>query len=111
MLIKILCLQNIFLSLLDQKLELFLFKAFYKLATIKLVDYLVTNKDENLTPCAICLHLSKAFQSLNFEILINLFKFHGIIGTPLKLLDNYLRTGHEFVSFKNINFGFTRNLN
>ena len=30
-------------------------------------------------------------------------KFYGIIGTPLKLLHNYLRNRHQFVAVKNIN--------
>ena len=41
-----------------------------ELATIKLVHYLVKNMDENFIPCAIYLDLSKAFDTLNFDILI-----------------------------------------
>ena len=58
---------------------------------------------ENCIPWAIYLDLSKAFDTLNFDILINKMKFYGIIGTPLKLLDNYLRNRYQFVAFKNIN--------
>ena len=72
-----------------------------ELATIKLVDYLVKNMDENFIPCAIYLDLSKAFDTLNFDILINKLKFYGIVGTPLKLLDSYLKNRHQFVDFKN----------
>ena len=72
-----------------------------ELATIKLVDYLVKNMDENFIPCAIYLDLSKAFDTLNFDILINKLKFYGIVGTPLKLLDNYLKNRHQFVDFEN----------
>ena len=59
--------------------------------------------DENLIPCAIYFDLSKTFDTLNFDILINILKFYEITGTPLKLLDNYLRNRHQFVAFKNIN--------
>ena len=59
--------------------------------------------DGNFIHCAIYLDLSKAFDTLNFDILINKLKFYGIIGTPLKLLNNYLRNRHQFVAFKNIN--------
>ena len=69
-------------------------------ATIKLVDYLVKNMDENFIPCAIYLDLSKAFDTLNFDIPINKLKFYGIVGTPLKLLDNYLKNRHQFVDLK-----------
>ena len=47
--------------------------------------------------------MSKAFDTLNFNILINKLKFYGITGTPLKLVENYLRNRHQFVAFKNIN--------
>ena len=81
----------------------FLSKHSTELATIKLVDFLVKNMDENFIPCAIYLDLSKAFDTLNFDILINNLKFYGITCTPFKLLDNYLRNRHQFVTFKNIN--------
>ena len=73
-----------------------------ELATVKLVDFLVKNMDENFIPCAIYLDLSKAFDTLNFNILINKLKFYGITGTPLKLLENYLRNRYQFVAFKYI---------
>ena len=59
--------------------------------------------DENKIPGAIYLDLSKAFDTLNFNSLINKLKFYGITGTPLKLLENYLRNRQQFVAFKNIN--------
>ena len=45
--------------------------------------------------------MSKAFDTLNFDILINKLKFYGIVGTPLKLLDNYLKNRRQFVDSKN----------
>ena len=72
-----------------------------ELATIKLV---VKNMDGNLIPCAIYLDLFKAFDTLDFDILIiKLIFFYRITGTPLKLLHNYLRNIHQFVAFKNSN--------
>ena len=70
-----------------------------ELATIKLVDYL----DDNHIPGAIYLDLSKAFDTLNFDILLSMLKFYGVVGTPLKLLNNYLRNRQQFVEFKNRN--------
>ena len=40
------------------------------LVTIKLVDYLLKNMDDNQIPGAIYLDLSKAFDTLNFYILL-----------------------------------------
>ena len=58
--------------------------------------------DENFTTCVIYLDLSKVFDTLNFDIQINKLKFYGIVGTPFKILDNYLRNRHQCVAFKNI---------
>ena len=74
-----------------------------ELATIKLVDYLLKNMDDNHIPGAIYLDLSKACDTLNFDILLSKLKFYGVVGTPLKLLDNYLRNRQQFVEFKNKN--------
>ena len=74
-----------------------------ELAAIKLVDYLLKQMDANQIPGAIYLDLSKAFDTLNFDILLSKLKFYGVVGTPLKLLDNYLRNRHQFVEFKNNN--------
>ena len=62
-----------------------------ELALIKLVDYLLKQMDANQISGAIYLHLSKAFDTLNFDILLRKLKFYGDVGTPLKLLNNYLR--------------------
>ena len=59
--------------------------------------------DANQIPGVIYLDLSKAFDTLNFDILLSKLKFYGVVGTPLKLLDNYLRNRHQFVEFKNNN--------
>ena len=51
--------------------------------------------------CTIYLDLSKAFETLSFDILPSKLKFYEVVGTPIKLLDNYLRNRHQFVEFKN----------
>ena len=63
-----------------------------ELATIKLVDYLLKQMDDNQILGAIYLDLSK-----DFDILLGKLKFYGVVGTPLKLIDNYLRNRHQFV--------------
>ena len=59
--------------------------------------------DDNQIPGAIYLDLSKAFVTLNFDVLLSKLKFYGVVGTPLKLLDNDLRNRHQFVEYKNNN--------
>ena len=41
-----------------------------ELATIKLVDYLLKQMDDNQIPCAIYLDLSKSFDTHNFDIVV-----------------------------------------
>ena len=74
-----------------------------ELATIKLIDYLLKQMDDNQIPGAISLDISKAFDTLNFNILLSKLKFYGVVGIPLKLLHNYLRNRQQFVKFKNNN--------
>ena len=48
-------------------------------------------------------HACTLFSHSKNNILINNLNLYAIIGTPLKLLDNYLRNRHQFVTFTNIN--------
>ena len=41
-----------------------------ELATIKLVNYLLKQMDDNQIPCAIYLDLTKSFDTHNFDILV-----------------------------------------
>ena len=53
-------------------------KHFTELATIKLLDYLLKQMDDNQILGAIYLDLSKAFDILNFDILLGKLKFYGV---------------------------------
>ena len=48
-----------------------------ELAAIKLVDYLTHNMDTNQIPTSIYLDLSKAFDTLSFDILLTKFEHYG----------------------------------
>ena len=56
--------------------------------------------DDNQISGAIHLDLSKAFDSFNLDILLSKLTFYGVVGTPLKLLDNYLRNRHQLLNSK-----------
>ena len=53
------------------------------------------------TPTAIYLDLSKAFDTLNFNILLNKLQYYGINGISLSLIRNYLTNRFQYVQFEN----------
>ena len=61
-----------------------------ELATIRLVDYINKEMEKKHTPVNIYLDLSKAFDTINFEVLLYKIRYYGIVGTPFKLIQNYL---------------------
>ena len=75
-----------------------------ELATIKLVDYIIKELDDRKkikTPVAIFLDLSKAFDTLDFNILLSKLQYYGICDTPLSLMKSYLTNRYQYVQYKN----------
>ena len=68
------------------------FRAKYstELATIRLVDYINKEMDKKHTPVNIYLDLSKAFDTIHFEVLLYKMRYYGVVCTPFKLIQNYL---------------------
>ena len=63
-----------------------------ELACVKLVDYITTEIDnikKIKSPTAIFLDLSKAFDTLNFNILLNKLQYYGIHGISLSLIRRF----------------------
>ena len=59
------------------------------------------NIKEIKIPTAIFLDLSKAFDTLNFDILLNKLKNYGVHETSLALIKNYLINRYQYVQFEN----------
>ena len=53
------------------------------------------------TPTALFLDLSKAFDTLNFNILLNKLQYYGIHGIALSLIKSYLTNRFQYVQFEN----------
>ena len=68
---------------------------------IKLVDHLSNEMDTSNIPCALYIDLSKAFDTLSFDIILQKLKYYGIVGNELLLLTSYLRNRKQDVIFNN----------
>ena len=68
-----------------------------ELAALELIDRIVVKMDQNKIPLNIYLDLSKAFDTINHEILIYKLKHYGIIGNSLNLLKSYLTNRKQHV--------------
>ena len=69
------------------------------LATYDLIENLIKSKDNNKIACAVFLDLSKAFDTVDRNILIKKLEHNGIRGKPLKLLENYLTNRKQYIYF------------
>ena len=68
------------------------FKAGYsiELAATKLIDHTYERMDQQKIPVHIYIDLSKAFDTLNFDILLFKLRYYELSEIPLKLITNYL---------------------
>ena len=66
-------------------------------ALVEIVDKIKFAMDNNEMTCGIFLDLSKAFDTVNHEILLNKLDHYGIRGPTLKLLKSYLSNRKQFV--------------
>ena len=55
-------------------------------AAIKLFDHVSKEMDSGNTPTALYIDLSKAFDTLSFDIILQKLKHYGVMGTELRLL-------------------------
>ena len=75
---------------------------------IKLVDYIVHEIDRKLTPVNIHIELSKAFDTLNFDILLYQLHYYGITDIALKLLKSYMSNRKQYVKYNVNESGFKK---
>ena len=68
-------------------------------ASLHIVDYLNYELDKNRTPTNIYLDLSKAFDSLYHDILLNKLQHYSLCDVAQDLLKSYLTNRKQFVQF------------
>ena len=66
-------------------------------AALELIDKITTKMDNNEIPINIYLDLSKAFDTLDHEILLHKLCYYGLSETALKLMQNYLANRRQYV--------------
>ena len=74
-----------------------------ELAVLEIVDRIIQEMDNGELPLNIYLDLSKAFDTLDFDILLYKLKHYGIIGIANTLFENYLNNRKQFVSWNDVN--------
>ena len=79
-----------------------------ELACVKLVDYILKEMDnirDIKIPASIFLDLSKAFDTLNFDILLRKLQHYGINDVSLNLIKSYLTNRFQYVQYENADSG------
>ena len=72
-----------------------------ELAALELVDRVTSEMDKMNTPISIFLDLSKAFDTLDHDILLAKLEYYGIRGTANRLLQSYISDRQQFVEIDN----------
>ncbi len=67
--------------------------------SLQLIDIIITEKDKSNTIVNIFVDLSKAFDTLDHNILLNKLNYYGINGVLLKLMQSYLTDRKQYVDF------------
>ena len=70
-------------------------------AAVKLADYISKQMESGNLPCSLYIDLSKAFDTLCYDILLHKLRYYGFSGTELKLLRCYLRNREQYVKYNN----------
>ena len=72
---------------------------FTELAVLKLVNHVISEMDICNIPTNIYIDLSNAFDTLNFDILLNKLDYYGVQGCANRLIYSYLSERWQFVDF------------
>ena len=72
-----------------------------ELASLELVDRLTQNLDAGKVSISVFLDLSKAFDTLNHEILLTKLSHYGVRGTANNWFHSYLSNRQQFVHYEN----------
>ena len=71
-------------------------------ATLEVIDRIVTSMDKNDIPLNVYIDLSKAFDTLDHQILLHKLSHYGINGIALDLMQSYLTNRKQYVEIENV---------
>ena len=70
-----------------------------ELAVVRFVTDLIKDMDNYKNPTTVLIDLSKAFDTLNHDILLYKLRYYGVSGVELRLLSNYLSDRVQYVEY------------
>lgn len=73
-----------------------------ELASVEIIDIIKQDLDTGKLPLGIFLDLSKAFDTLDHNILLHKLNYYGVKGTPLSWFRSYLTNRFQFVNMDDI---------
>ena len=68
-----------------------------ELAALRMVDHIIKQMDDGKLPLCLYTDLSKAFDTLNYDILMSKLEYYGITGKENDLLRSYLTGRSQYV--------------
>ena len=71
-----------------------------EMACLQLTDNIIWMMEENKVPVNVFMDLSKAFDTIDHQILLNKLQFYGLKGTELELFVSYLSNRKQYVQFE-----------
>ena len=72
-------------------------------AVSKFTADIVSSLEKNMTTYAVFLDLSKAFNTIDHDILLHKLRFYGVRGVALEWFRNYLSGRSQYVSYYDMN--------
>ena len=70
-----------------------------ELAVLEIIDNIILEMDKGEIPFNIFIDLSKAFDTIDHEILLHKLTYYGICGVPLDLFRSYLTRRKQYVDY------------
>ena len=77
-------------------------------AILEVIDRIIYYMDEGYTPITLFIDLSKAFDTLNHDILITKLNYYGIQNNSLNWFISYLGDRKQYVEYENISSNITQ---